>query len=133
MAKEFTDIVREKTDEELAEMGRQVARYIPPKQRTIQAEIERREEQARHDEIIRAEARKVTKETLEDWFKGVFEPAPLDGNNQASDEDIIAGALDKLVSAGRLTIPKDGYLVTGGKSGVEVKPAAKNGKAPKKD
>ncbi len=109
-------------------MKQHLNNFVPYKQRMLLDEIEDRETQSRQQAAIREEARKVTLETLEDWFRAAFDNA--DDGDQKSNEDIIAEALGPLVSAGKLKFPRGGYLVTNLKSGIMVaKPAGKKSPA----
>lgn len=121
MAKSFDEIVQSKSDDELAEMRAHLSNFVPFKQRTIQAETERRETQARHAAIVRSEARAVTMETLEEWFREAF----AEDMAGRSNEDIITAAISNLVGAGNLKIPRGGYLITHTKSGITVKQPGK--------
>jgi hypothetical protein len=128
MAKSFDELLKEKSSAELAEMKRQLSSFVPYKQRMILTETETREELDRRDAAIRSEARAVTLQTLEEWFRETFDAEPVNDGAKASNEEIIAGALGTLIDKGRLSIPKGGYLVTHGKTGVKVKAAAKKTK-----
>ncbi len=128
MVKNFEDTLKDKSGAELAEMKQHLNNYVPYKQRMILDEIEDRERQSRQQAAIREEARKVTLETLEHWFRAAFDNS--DDSDQKSNEDIIAEALEPLVSAGKLAFPRGGYLVTNRKSGIMVtKPAGKKSPA----
>jgi len=131
MAKQFDEIVDEKSLSELYQMKHNLNNYVPYKQRIILEKIEIRETQARQDAVIRVEARKVTLETLEDWFRTTFEADGSGDEMEKSNEDIISNALAKLVDSGKLKIPRGGYLITQTKAGVVVKKPGRKPQAAK--
>ncbi len=128
MARNFSDIVADKSDDELAEMQHQLNSFVPFKQRIILAEFEARETRSRQDAIIREQARAVTRETLEDWFCQNFSEQA----DEQTSEQTIATTLGRLVDAGKLEIPRGGYLVTHTKKGINVRPASKKQKRVRK-
>ena len=125
MAKDFSDILKDKSIDELSEMRKHLNNYVPYKQRMIVDEIDTREARSAQQAAIREEARKVTLETLEDWFTNAFAGDIADNDVQKSNEETIADTLGNLVSAGKLVIPRGGYLVTNTKAGISVKAATK--------
>lgn len=108
MAGTFEEILRDKTRSRLDQMHPQPNSFAPYKQQIILDEISTRDALGGDMGVIRSEARKVTQETLEDWFRQTLDGAQNTRVEGVSNEEIIANAIGKLVESGTVAIPRGG-------------------------